>query len=184
MRHPRARSTRLLLGVLTLLVAAVVAVGGRLFLWTGSDRPERVDAVLVPAGGRGERETTALRLVREGVAPVLAYSDGGRPSSGAGRLCRQPVTGIRVICVTPDTDTTRGEARAFAELAEREGWGSVAVITSSYHATRAGLLLSRCYEGTVYTVAAPPAAGGLRLVPKAAREGAAVVAALTIQPSC
>jgi uncharacterized SAM-binding protein YcdF (DUF218 family) len=53
--------------------------------------------------------------------------------------------GVRVLCLTPEASTTRGEARAFAELAGREGWRSVTVVTSSYHRRRADLLVGRCF---------------------------------------
>ena len=33
------------------------------------------------AGGRGEREAAGARLAREGAAPVLLFSDGGRADS-------------------------------------------------------------------------------------------------------
>ena len=85
----------------------------------------------------------------------------------------------------PEAATTRGEARAFAELAGREGWHSVTVVTSSYHRRRAGLLVGRCFEGTVRSVGAPPnGVDGPEIVPFAAREGAAVLAALTVQRGC
>jgi uncharacterized SAM-binding protein YcdF (DUF218 family) len=129
-------------------------VTGWLFMWPPTDPPGRVDVVLVPAGGRGERETTGARLVQQGVAPVIVFSDGGRPVSSSARLCQQRFAGIRVVCLHPRVGSTRGEARAFAELAAREGWRSVAVVTSNYHIHRASLLIDRCYGGTVRPVAA------------------------------
>ena len=78
----------------------------------------------------------------------------------------------------------RGEPRAFAELARREGWRSVTVVTSSYHRHRAGLLVGRCFPGTVHTVGAPPRRTGPAIVPNAAREGVALLAALTLKRDC
>ena len=66
----------------------------------------------------------------------------------------------------------------------REGWRSVTVVTSSYHRHRAGLLVGRCFPGTVHTVGAPPNRPGALLAPFAAREGAALLAALTLQRDC
>ena len=43
-----------------------------------------------------------------------------------------------------------------AALAERSGWRSMVLVTSSYHVRRASWLLGRCYQGSVQTVAAPP----------------------------
>ena len=63
----------------------------------------------------------------------------------------------------------------------REGWRSVTVVTSSYHRHRAGLLVDRCFGGTVHTVGAPPRRTGPAIVPSAAREGVALLAALTVR---
>ena len=140
--------------------------------------------MLVLAGGQGERQDTGVRLVREGVAPVLVFSDGGRAGSSSARLCLQRFENVRVLCLHPAADSTRGEARAFAELAGREGWRSVTVVTSSYHRHRAGLLVGRCFPGTVHTVGAPPNRAGPLIAPFAAREGAALLAALTVRRDC
>jgi uncharacterized SAM-binding protein YcdF (DUF218 family) len=174
---------RVLLAALVLLVA-VAGVGGWLLLRPAGP-PGRADVVLVLAGGRGEREAAGARLARQGGAPVLVFSDGGRPGSASGQPCRQRFAGVRVLCLTPEVSTTRGEARAFAELAGREGWRSVTVVTSSYHRRRADLLVGRCFNGTVRSVGAPPdGVDGPEIVPFAAHEGAAVLAALTVQRGC
>ena len=139
------------------LVAAVALVGLTypLFVFPPTDPPGRADAVVVFAGGDGERQEEGVRLVREGVAPVLVISDGGEPDAPRARLCRERPAGLRLYCFTPDPATTRGEARRFAELAEREGWRSLVLVTSTYHVLRAGLLLERCYDGRVRRVGTP-----------------------------
>ena len=139
---------------MTIMAGVVVAATCWLFVWPTTDPPARVDVVLVPAGGKGERETTAARLAQQGLAPVIVFSDGGVPDSSSGRLCRQRIAGVRVVCLRADGASTRGEARAFSELAAREGWRSVAVVTSSYHVHRASSLIDRCFGGTVHPVAA------------------------------
>jgi uncharacterized SAM-binding protein YcdF (DUF218 family) len=180
----RIRSFRFLLIVLV-VVAALTTVGGWLLVRPVTDPPGQVDVVLVLAGGRGERQITGVRLARKSVAPVLVFSDGGRPDSSSGTLCRQRLAGVRVLCLTPRTDTTRGEARAFAELAAREGWRSVALVTTGLHSRRASLLVGRCFPGTIHTVAAAPVGvDGRDLVLFAARESAAMLVALTAQRGC
>jgi uncharacterized SAM-binding protein YcdF (DUF218 family) len=159
------------------------AITARLFVWPATDPPRRADAVLVFAGGRGERLREGTRRVQEGVAPVLVVSDGGVPGSRFARACRQQL-GIRVVCVTPRESSTRAEARVFAELADREGWRSVAMVTSSYHVRRASLLLGRCYRGKVFTVATRPPRTGVDLAGRALREWAGLAAALTVQRGC
>jgi uncharacterized SAM-binding protein YcdF (DUF218 family) len=180
----RTARARLLLVVLFVLLP-LVALFGRLFLWPSAGPPGRVDAVLVLAGGHGERQDTGARLVREGVAPVLVISDGGRPGPFYEQLCRQRLDGVQVRCLTPRESTTRGEARAFAELAGREGWRSVAVVTSSYHAHRAAMLVGRCFPGVVRAVLAAPAGDhGPRVLVFALHEAVAVAAALTVERGC
>jgi uncharacterized SAM-binding protein YcdF (DUF218 family) len=180
----RTAWARVLLAVLLVLLALATLIG-RLFVWPSTGPPGRVDAVLVLAGGRGERQDTGVRLVREGVAPVLVFSDGGRPGPLYDQLCRQRFTGIQVRCLTPKVSTTRGEARAFSELADREGWRSVAVVTSSYHARRAAMLVGRCYPGVVRPVPAPPVGvDGPQMISFALHEGIAMAAALTVQREC
>jgi len=146
-------------GLLRPLVALVglgaVALAGLtfpLFVFPATDEPGRGDAVVVFAGGDGERQDEGLRLVREGVAPVLVISDGGQPDAPRTRLCRERPAGLHLVCLTPDPATTRGEARRFAELADRQGWRSLVLVTSDYHVLRAGLLLGRCYDGRVRRV--------------------------------
>jgi uncharacterized SAM-binding protein YcdF (DUF218 family) len=179
----RLLRSRVLLAVLAALLV-LAAVGGWLLVRPAPDPPGRADVLLVLAGGRGEREAAGARLAREGAAPVLLFSDGGRADSSSARLCLQRFEGVRILCLHPEAETTRGEARAFAELAGREGWRSVTVVTSSYHRHRAGLLVDRCFGGTVQTVGAPPRRTGPAIVPNAAREGAALLAALTLKRDC
>src|SRR5215217_4538051 len=163
------------------LVAVVLLSGLRalacwLSTWPSTDPSARVDAILVVAGGHGKRERTGERLARQGITPVLVLSDGGRPGGCSERPCRQRIPGIRVFCMTPLASTTRGEARAFAELAAREGWRSVALVTTAYHVRRVRLLVDRCYPGSVHPVGAPARVSAPETALKALREGAALVA--------
>jgi hypothetical protein len=59
----------------------------------------------------------------------------------------------------------------------------VALVTSRTHIRRAGLLLDRCYGGTIYSVG-PYVVNGCDLVPVAVHEVAAVLAAVTVQRGC
>ena len=179
----RLLRSRVLLAVLALVLALAVA-GGWLLVRPAPDPPGQADVLLVLAGGRGEREAAGARLAQAGAAPVLVFSDGGRAGSSSGRLCLQRFEGVRVLCLHAEASTTRGEARAFAELAGREGWRSVTVVTSSYHRHRAGLLVDRCFPGTVHTVGAFPDRAVPLLAPFAAREGVALLATVTVQRAC
>jgi uncharacterized SAM-binding protein YcdF (DUF218 family) len=176
---------RLLVALVAVVAAVVVALTYRLFVFPATEPPGRADAVVVFAGGDGERQDEGLRLVRQGVAPVLVVSDGGQPGSANSRLCRERPAGLRLVCLSPDPATTRGEARRFAALAEREGWRSLVLVSSTYHVLRAGLLLERCYDGQVRRVATPLRNDSSRETGKQlAGEWLAMGAAITLQRSC
>ena len=70
-----------------------------------------------------------------------------------------------------------------AALAERSGWRSMVLVTSSYHVRRASWLLGRCYQGSVQTVAARPQPT-LSLVAAIAHEWLALPAALGGRQRC
>ena len=121
------------------------------------------DALVVLAGGRGERLSTALVLAHQHVAPVLVISNGRDARwQAANQLCASRQR-FEVLCPQPDPDTTRGEARMVRDLAARRGWRSVVVVTSTYHARRAQLLLGRCFDGQLQIVAAPHTSSGFAL---------------------
>lgn len=150
-RRPRLAKmvVRLVLCVLVILLAATA----RLFLWPSTDEPGRVDAVVVLSGDYGERIRRALELMADGVAPTLVHA-GTPDSAQVLELCAggQP---FEVVCPMPDPDSTRAEARAVSRLAETRGWSSMAVVTSNFHVTRAGMLFRRCFDGELKMVGAP-----------------------------
>jgi uncharacterized SAM-binding protein YcdF (DUF218 family) len=110
--------------------------------------------VVVLGGGGGERLDEGLRLVEKGVAPVLVISDGNRKGwKQANRLCAGAAE-FEVVCFTPDPSRTQGEAEGAARLARKNGWKRIAVVTSDYHAVRAGWLFDRCFAYDVPVVGA------------------------------
>lgn len=153
------RVVRALVLSIPVLVAVFVGVLAKWILAPSSvnlDEPLDVDAVVVLAGGDGERLATALELMEAEAAPVLIISTGnetwpGRPALQ--ELCdsAQP---FAVICRAVDPDTTSGEANELSRLAEQEGWTSLAVVTSTYHLHRATTLFDRCFSGAILAVEA------------------------------
>jgi uncharacterized SAM-binding protein YcdF (DUF218 family) len=138
--------------VVTLLVAVPVLLVGaslRLFVWPSTDHVEPADAVVVLAGGDGERLDRGLELMREGVAPTLVLS------FGPDKLCtiEQPYP---VVCFTPSPENTRGEAEAIGRIAAEHGWTNLLLVTSTSHVTRARLLIERCFSGRLQMTAATP----------------------------
>ncbi len=101
-----------------LLVAVILVVLGlgtfRLFVWPSSDAPKAADAVVIFAGGRGERLAAAERLMAAGLAPNLVIPNGTAPEWPAGnRACSQELV-YEVHCPRTNPDATRGEARTIA----------------------------------------------------------------------
>jgi uncharacterized SAM-binding protein YcdF (DUF218 family) len=135
------------------LLAAFAAATAYLFVWVESDRlPRDVDAVVVLSGGREHRLAEGRRLVESRRAATLVISDGLAPGwVEANELCRADA-----VCFRPEPYSTQGEARWIADEADRRGWDSVVVVTSSYHVRRARMIVERCYDGDLAVVGAEP----------------------------
>ena len=155
----RTRRTLLVTAVAVGVVVAValVALNLRLFLFPATSTPAHADAVVVLVGGDGERLDKGLELVRDGVARNLVVS------TGPDELCGTQHD-FEVYCFLPDPDDTRGEAEAIGRIAAREGWRHLVLVTSDYHATRARLLVGRCFSGTIDVSAAHSGKGPLPLL--------------------
>ena len=143
--------------VLGVVLCTVLTV--RWFLHPATTEPERVDAVVVLAGGTGERFDTGMRLIEAGVSDTLVLSTGitwflpeSRPVH---ELCARPPQDVELHCVAAVPDSTEGEAEDISQLADEQGWHSLAVVTSSYHLTRSMRWFGRCFDGELYGVAAP-----------------------------
>jgi uncharacterized SAM-binding protein YcdF (DUF218 family) len=138
--------------VVPTLVVGVLVATLRLFVWPDTDAVDHADAVVVLAGGDGERLDKGLELVRRGVAPTLVLS------FGPPRLCDGGGS-VDVVCFAPSPETTRGEAEEIGRLARAHGWSRLVVVTSTPHVTRARLLVGRCYDGTLAVTGATPHTG-------------------------
>jgi hypothetical protein len=177
LRPGRDRGTwraRTIAGVLA--VALVVAGTGTLgvetlrVLWAEGDAP-LAHGTVVALGGSPERVTAALALARPPDGPprlLLLSSSAADDYARDGGSCDEPL----VRCVTPEPDTTRGEALLLRRLADSgelgEGVpGGLTVVTSGWHVHRARLHLRACLDrpGPVpfVVVAAGPATGSVAL---------------------
>jgi uncharacterized SAM-binding protein YcdF (DUF218 family) len=138
---------------IAVLLAAWVAACLVVFTWSPwqVDAPAPADAVVVLAGGLNSRLDPALALMRRRVAPVLAISGAfhGTRWKTARKLCTGGYGRLRyrVLCFEPKPFSTQGEARALDRLARQHRWTRLVVVTSTFHVTRARLLIRRCYDG-------------------------------------
>lgn len=128
-------------------------------LWPSTVEPgevESADAVVLFVGGSGERFDAALDLMAAGKASVLVVPNGQNVARArALGLCAE-TTDFEVLCPPIEPLTTRGEAVAIGRVAAERGWESVIAVTSSYHISRAELLLGRCFAGRIQAVGAEP----------------------------
>ena len=178
---------RRLLIVLAALVAVWLVGCAVLFVWpSAASSPKSADAIVVLSGGRNSRLDPALLLVRRGVAPILVISSPtqDRRWKAAKRLCdARRAPGVpRILCFEAHPYSTRGEARAIAAMARARGWTHVVVVTSTYHVTRARMLVRRCYGGEVSMVGTRST--WWRLPEEWASETAKLAVQLTAERSC
>ncbi len=142
--------------VLVLVVVVLfVAATARLFVWPPSDPPQRVDAAVALGGDPGQlRAKEAIRLVRQGYAPVAVVSLGGTTPAP----CPHPEPKVAVICFRADPLDTRGEAEYVGALAARRHWRRLIVVPERSQVTRARMLFERCTAARliVVPVADPP----------------------------
>src|SRR5581483_1500567 len=96
------------------------------------------------AAARGRRRRS-VGGARPSAARPCAHPRGGR--ADAGDLERPGDAEVEAGADAVPQRTLRGEARAVARLARTHGWRSVAVVTSTFHVTRAKMLFRRCYRG-------------------------------------
>ncbi len=137
------RRAALLLGVMT---AVVVAALWPVYVTPQRDQPAPADAILVLGGAHDGREELALRLARDGYAPLVLLSDPYDGSPLVNRICHGGYS-FEVRCFDPSPRTTRGEGRELARLAEERGWRRVIVVTFTPHISRARYILGRCWSG-------------------------------------
>ena len=172
---------RLALAVATAAVG-LLAMSFVPFVRGGSVNLVRADAVVVLSGDHGERLPPARTLIDRGVTSTLIFA--GALDSGRGiELCKGGQR-FEVICLIPNPDNTREEARAVARLASSRGWRQIVVVTSRHHVPRSELLFDRCVDGDVVLVGADPGYGTRLVARNLVREWLGVIRSLTVARSC
>ena len=145
------RTVRVVLSTALALILIFAVMTARLLVWPAQGMPTQVSAIVMLAGP-GVRLPVALQLADERRAPVLVVSQG---HDGYGSPCPPRPSGVQLICFDPDPPTTRGEAEYIGRLAKKYHWTSVVVVTSRPQATRARMLVERCFTGAVYSATGP-----------------------------
>jgi hypothetical protein len=171
----------------TLVSVAVTLVGffgltAHYFVWPSLPAvPPHIDAIVELAGpGDDDRDRLAVELAREHRADYLVQSTL-QSDADTGR-CLPAEPGVTVLCFHPDPDTTRGEAEAIGQLAQRYGWHSIVLVTTADQAWRARLRVTRCFPGQVYVATAHlPALYWFRQIPY---QWAASGKAVLVQKNC
>lgn len=167
---------------LSLVLVMWIAATACLFVWPFTKTPTSVDAVVVLSGDHGERLVRALQILDDGLAPTLVLA-GSPDTVMAARLCGGGKL-FEVVCLRPDPDSTRAEARATGALAAERGWDSMIVVTSTQHLARAGVLFDRCFGGALTMVGARPAYGWRTTLGQIGREWLGLARALVIRREC
>jgi len=167
-------------------IAAAVVISALLIgygAWVASGHSVRGvtgDAVVVHAGGKGERLDHALQLMAAGAAPTLVIMRGSAPTwPQANALCGQ-VDPFEVLCPPPDPDTTIGEALALRTLAFERNWGVVVAVTSDYHLRRATYLDAKCSSSNIVGSAAASELSAPIYASRVVKEMAAMLQALIV----
>jgi len=167
--------------VLSLSTAAIVVLvvaSAVLFVWPGTDRPVRVDAILSLNGSNEPaRAQRAIALAEQGYAAVLLFSQGNWRTTP----CPE-VPEVEVVCFEPRPGRTIGEVEWAARYARRRGWHRLMVVAGRTQVSRARLLMDRCFPGRTLVVGAP--AQVLHLPFEVLYEWAATARALVVDQTC
>src|SRR5699024_9034020 len=139
--------------VLALVVVWVLCISALVVFPPQGDTEGNSDAVVILAP-QEHRLFTALQLVESGHTDSLVIShfagDFGVHGSGES-MQRITVTDYceehrdnGVVCFTPVEDATIGEAFSVRDIAAKESWDNLTVVTSRAHAFRAHYIFEQC----------------------------------------
>jgi hypothetical protein len=145
------------ISAITVLVLFVVWVIGGVFVLVRPhvNHPQHSDAIVLlgPPDVNGRLEA-ARGLLDQHVADTLVISLNSPKQWRARELCAHPPAGTHVSCFHAVPATTRGEAEEIRRLARQHGWKSITIVTSTYHISRARMIVKRCFNGRLDMVAA------------------------------
>jgi uncharacterized SAM-binding protein YcdF (DUF218 family) len=185
-KPPKSTAFRVFVATLTVLVLWFITAF-QLFYNVPEKAPKRTDAIIMLGGISRERLPKTLELQKELNIPVLVISNTNTKGNvEADYYCHNHITeptDPQLICFTPSPSDTRGEADAIGLLATEHGWKSITVVTSRYHVTRVGRLLSQCTPSTVQMVATNPDFGPLEWLRRFVVETGGLLSVI-VDPQC
>ena len=132
------------------------------------DKVEKADALLVLAGGDGNREKKAAELYKQGVAPLILLTESrssiqGHPIERAPlaqqNLVAHGVPPAAIECLSGQVRTTFDEARRLQARMEMENWGCVLLITAPLYTRRSRATFCRALRGSGVQIAVVPSEG-------------------------
>ena len=167
------------LAAVVAIVVGLLAAGAALTLRPWDDEPDDPDAVVVLGGAGQERTELGIELRDRYDALLVLSSSAQFFGEELGLDC-----GRDALCIDPEPETTIGEARTVASLAEERGWGHVTVATSEFHTGRARVLFRQCLGDRVSVVGAPRPDGGTVSRSRRLQEVVATSAALVTHRAC
>jgi hypothetical protein len=153
---PRHRALRRLAVALGVVVVAFLTATAVLFVFPATDQPRPVGAILSLNGtDEAARASKAIALAEEGYSSVLLFSQGNSPTPCPTVPRVKPtVPPVKVVCFIAVPGRTVGEVRFATDYARSHGLHSIMVVPSRAQATRAHLLLERCFSGQILIVPA------------------------------
>jgi len=131
------------------IVAVLVGIGHFLDV---ADPLTKADAIVAISGDTGARTDTAVRLWKDGWAPVIIFSGAAidpESVSSAEIMRREAVRqGVpeNATFIEPNSTTTEGNATEVAKLMTQRKLGSAILVTSPWHQRRASIEFSRAFE--------------------------------------
>jgi uncharacterized SAM-binding protein YcdF (DUF218 family) len=167
----------LLLGIGVALTA--VSVASIRALLPTDDVPRDPDAVVVLGGAGAERTKPGIELAERYDAQPVLSSSAALFGEEQGRSCQRDA-----IRIEPEPESTRGEAREVARLAEKEGWQHVTVATSKFRTSRSRYLFRQRLGERVTVVGAVSENSPSTTRAPLLREGLGVIAGASIQRAC
>ncbi len=182
----RTKRSRIITGVVGVVVLAFVGFTVRLFVFPDLNAPEHSNAIVMLGGNGAGPFDEAVALAKQGWAPYVVFSLTPYESCEPSVVHLPPFhlpPKVHLLCFHANPATTQGEAREIQHLAALDHWHRVIVVMPTTQASRARLRIGRCYSGQVLEVGVTPP-GFWAWMRGITYEWGALFKALVLQPSC